>query len=81
MKQLKPCFNPECENDFYQRGMGDWSEEEFYVECPQCGCRGPVCDNEEEAIGGWNSIQRREDYLEMIARLSSRIVLGLKDVK
>ena len=27
-----------------------------YIECPECGCRGPKCVNEDEVISHWNNL-------------------------
>lgn len=35
----------------------------FFVKCPSCGIRGPIRDNIESAVHGWNLLIKRPMYV------------------
>ena len=55
MTELKPC--PFCSNTILDVGDEDCDvhTDEWYVECPVCGCITVLCKTKEEAMVKWNT--------------------------
>lgn len=75
-EQIKPC--PNCERGgCYEK---EYDSELNYVECPRCGCRGPVVRDKADAIPSWNSLPRREDFHAELMELVSKQFDHIDDI-
>lgn len=59
----KPCFNAQCNNKHLEFASVD--HELVQVECPKCGTKGPVSENEYAAIAQWDNILRFDDFIHI----------------
>lgn len=72
MTELEPC--PFCQKTAFLVGDSDrtYHIAAYWVECDDCGARGPLCGAEEEATASWNRVARA-------VRLNGELVEALKD--
>jgi hypothetical protein len=63
MSELRPCyFKHEIKSGLYLADNigedfgGNTPYTEFWVQCDDCGARGPTANTEEEAIAAWRNV-------------------------
>jgi Lar family restriction alleviation protein len=56
--EIKPC--PFCGHADVE--LGEPEPNRFAVDCPECGCVGPIINELHSAIDKWNSAPRADSY-------------------